>query len=619
MSSTRFRKVPSPRGRLTRLTLNALIAAGVLIAGTRGLQNAVANGDTRTLTIYHAHTKESATVTFRRNGFYDREALKQLNWLLRDWRRDEPTQMDPKLFDIVWEVHREVGSRESIHVVSAYRAPETNAMLRRRSRAVAKHSQHTLGKAMDFYLPDVGMDRVRSIAMRLQRGGVGYYPTAFNPFVHLDAGSVRAWPRMTRDQLARLFPDGRTVHIPTDGRPMPGFEQARAEILAAGGSVFGSAASYADAGEAAQPTRRKSLWATLFGGGSDDEDEDQEYVRPQRGGRTTVAARSPQQPVNPASSSSDSPVAFLLRDRQGASEPAPQRPVAVAALPKPAAEPAPTPTPAAPPVVAQAPAAEPAPLPTARPAELAPGGPVALAAAQPAASGPRFVWQQGPSGSGSEAGATVAALVPLPPRRPGELAAAPQEIFANVPLPPARPVALASLGAATPGAAGAAPAHGDALTALAAAAASTAGGDNAPAALMSAYAPVDHPSPPARPVAFAALRPSSEPPVEAQARAPAQAEIVTTASIPQAERTALKALFSTASTASAPPVRTPVATSRARVTANLLDRIATTPPTRTVVAGFSKGPATAPASGLSVDHFTGPAVQPVATVTFAKR
>lgn len=599
----------------------ALVATSVVVLciGVRGTQDAVANGDTRTITIKHMHTKEETTVTFRRDGRYDSAALEKLNWAMRDWRTDEPIRMDPRLFDLAWEVHRKVGSEEPFHVVSAYRSPGTNSMLRRRSRGVAKSSQHMVGKAMDFYLPDVGMDRVRSIAMRLQRGGVGYYPTAFNPFVHLDAGSVRAWPRMTRDQLARLFPDGRTVHIPTDGRPMPGFEQARAEILAAGGSVFGSAASYADAGEAAQPTRRKSLWATLFGGGSDDEDEDQEYVRPQRGGRTTVAARGPQQPVNPASSSSDSPVAFLLRDRQGASEPTPQRPVAVAALPKPAAEPAPPPTPAAPPVVAQAPAAEPAPLPTARPAELAPGGPVALAAAQPAASGPRFVWQQGPSGSGSEPGATVAALVPLPPRRPGELAAAPQEIFANVPLPPARPVALASLGAATPGAAGAAPAHGDALTALAAAAASTAGGDNAPAALMSAYAPVDHPSPPARPVAFAALRPSSEPPVEAQARAPAQAEIVTTASIPQAERTALKALFSTASTASAPPVRTPVATSRARVTANLLDRIATTPPTRTVVAGFSKGPATTPASGLSVDHFTGPAVQPVATVTFAKR
>ena len=96
---------------------------------------------------------ESLTITFRRNGQYDPRALEQLNWFLRDWRLDEPTQMDPRLFDTLWEVHREVGSSEAIHVNSAYRSPHTNAMLRRRSSAVAKNSQHMRGKAMDFYLP----------------------------------------------------------------------------------------------------------------------------------------------------------------------------------------------------------------------------------------------------------------------------------------------------------------------------------------------------------------------------------------------------------------------------------------------------------------------------------
>ncbi len=257
--------------------LSAVVLA--LLASARATQDAVANGDTRTLTIIHEHTKESATVTFRRNGSYDPEALRQLNWLLRDWRLDEPIAMEPRLFDIVWQVYREVGAREPIHVVSAYRAPETNAALRRRSRAVAEHSQHMLGKAMDFYLEDASMARVREIAMRLQNGGVGFYPNAYNPFVHLDAGSVRSWPRMPDAQLARLFPDGRTVHIPRGGKPMPGYEEAKATILARGGSVAGYA-SEVEAGEETGP--RRSLWATLFGGG---EDEDAAYYR-------SAAARS---------------------------------------------------------------------------------------------------------------------------------------------------------------------------------------------------------------------------------------------------------------------------------------------------------------------------------------
>ncbi|MFM6282681.1 MAG: DUF882 domain-containing protein, partial [Dolichospermum sp.] len=136
-----------------------------------------------------------------------------------------------------WETHRQVGSQDAIHVVSGYRSYETNSMLRRRSKAVAKNSQHMLGKAMDFYLPDVSVNAIRDVGLRMQRGGVGYYPTAYTPFVHLDAGSVRHWPRMSHDQLARLFPSGKTVHIPSDGRPLARYAEAEAEIIANGGTV----------------------------------------------------------------------------------------------------------------------------------------------------------------------------------------------------------------------------------------------------------------------------------------------------------------------------------------------------------------------------------------------
>ena len=134
-------------------------------------------------------------------------------------------------------------------------------MLRRRSRQVAEHSQHMEGKAIDAHFLDVGPARIRDIAMRMEAGGVGFYPTGVT-WVHIDSGSVRYWPRMSRDALTRLFPDGKTVFIPADGQPMPGYEQARAEIEARGGQV-----QVAGGGG--------GIFAWLFGrgGGADDAEE----------------------------------------------------------------------------------------------------------------------------------------------------------------------------------------------------------------------------------------------------------------------------------------------------------------------------------------------------------
>lgn len=174
------------------------------------------SGD-RSLYLYYTHTGETARITFRRNGRYDQAGLNQLNQFLRDWRRNEPTKMDPALFDLIWTVYQEVGATEPINVVSAYRAPATNEMLRASSSGVAENSRHTHGQAMDFFIPGIPLRKLRETAMRHQVGGVGYYPTSGSPFVHLDTGNVRAWPRMTRAQLQTLFPDGRTLHLPSDG------------------------------------------------------------------------------------------------------------------------------------------------------------------------------------------------------------------------------------------------------------------------------------------------------------------------------------------------------------------------------------------------------------------
>ena len=171
--------------------------------------------------------------------------------------------MDRHLFDILWEVYRDVDGKKPIQIISAYRSPATNAMLRRRSSGVARFSQHMLGHAMDFYIPDVPLEQIRFAGLRLQRGGVGFYPTSGSPFVHLDTGSIRHWPRMTHDQLARVFPDGRTVHIPSDGDPLKGYELARADI------------EKRDNGDEALTKTKPSLFAALFKGKSNSDDEDE--------------------------------------------------------------------------------------------------------------------------------------------------------------------------------------------------------------------------------------------------------------------------------------------------------------------------------------------------------
>ena len=205
----RFSLMPHPR-KLLGCTALAAIA---LLFGGRGLETAVANGDTRTISLHHIHTNEDITITFKRDGRYDEEALKKLNWFVRDWRKDQEIAMDPHLYDVVWEAAREVGGNKVIYVVCGYRSPETNAMLHARSSGVADHSQHMLGKAMDFYIPGASLEELRNVGLRLQRGGVGYYPTSGSPFVHLDVGNVRHWgPAIGDAEMAKIM-SGHAVRV----------------------------------------------------------------------------------------------------------------------------------------------------------------------------------------------------------------------------------------------------------------------------------------------------------------------------------------------------------------------------------------------------------------------
>jgi uncharacterized protein YcbK (DUF882 family) len=258
----------------------AVLAAGLSVATlfSTAVTDAQARERNRTLKILFTHTGEKGEFTFKRNGRYDRAVLDKLNTILRDWRRNEPTRMDPQLFDLMWEVYRQTGSRDYIHVVSGYRSLSTNNMLRKRSRGVAKRSRHTRGQAMDFFIPGVPVSKIRKIALKMQDGGVGYYPSSRSPFVHIDTGSVRHWPRMTRKQLASVFPNGETVHVPSDGKPLPGYERALAKL---GKPAKNTTVAYLDPNTRSirvkDDTPKKATlgkWLKkVFNGGADEEED----------------------------------------------------------------------------------------------------------------------------------------------------------------------------------------------------------------------------------------------------------------------------------------------------------------------------------------------------------
>ena len=165
------------------------LAAGLALTAAPSL---VLAAPRRVLRFHHTHTGESLEVVYRQGSGYHRRGLERLNHFLRDFRTEETKAMDPRLFDILWEVQQDTGHHHGLfEVISGYRSPKTNAMLRRRSKGVARHSQHLLGKAVDVRLRGASTRRLRDCALQLARGGVGYYPKS--DFVHLDTGRVRHW------------------------------------------------------------------------------------------------------------------------------------------------------------------------------------------------------------------------------------------------------------------------------------------------------------------------------------------------------------------------------------------------------------------------------------------
>jgi uncharacterized protein YcbK (DUF882 family) len=147
--------------------------------------------DERQLAFFHTHTGKRLDVVYKRNGEFVPEALSVINTFLSDFRTGEVADMDPHLLDLIYDLREATGSESTYEVISAYRSPATNDMLRQRSGGVAKNSQHLLGKAIDVRLSDVDLTELRDTAIAMQRGGVGYY--ASPNFVHIDTGRVRRW------------------------------------------------------------------------------------------------------------------------------------------------------------------------------------------------------------------------------------------------------------------------------------------------------------------------------------------------------------------------------------------------------------------------------------------
>ena len=175
---------------LTRRTALIGLAATAATLSVPGLARATLPSEARSLKMVNLHTGERFKGVYAEGGDYDPAALAQINSVLRDHRADEATEMDPALFDWMVSLQERLGGDE-FHIISGYRAPKTNAAMRREGRGVAKKSYHMKGQAIDLRMTGVKTADIRDLARTDQLGGVGYYSKS--DFVHIDTGRVRTW------------------------------------------------------------------------------------------------------------------------------------------------------------------------------------------------------------------------------------------------------------------------------------------------------------------------------------------------------------------------------------------------------------------------------------------
>lgn len=145
----------------------------------------------KSLYLIQPSSHEHISLVYWKNGHYIGTAIEEINHFLRDRRTNETKQIDTNLLELLHAVSIRCKTQEPLHVLSAYRSPETNAILRRKGKRASRTSYHKQGRAADIRLPGYRASTLRRIAIRLKRGGVGYYPR--RGFVHLDVGPIRYW------------------------------------------------------------------------------------------------------------------------------------------------------------------------------------------------------------------------------------------------------------------------------------------------------------------------------------------------------------------------------------------------------------------------------------------
>jgi len=179
----------SDYGRARRRVMFAGAAAGALMLAPGAAF--ASRSRARALSFYHTHTGEKLRVAYAEGSRRIPEALAAVNRFLRDFRSGEAHPMDPQLLDILYHLQQSTGGQGPFEIISAYRSPQTNEMLRTSSNGVAQRSLHMEGRAMDIRLRGVDTRRLRQAALELKAGGVGYYPDS--DFIHVDTGRVRYW------------------------------------------------------------------------------------------------------------------------------------------------------------------------------------------------------------------------------------------------------------------------------------------------------------------------------------------------------------------------------------------------------------------------------------------
>lgn len=183
----------STSGMTRRALLGAFAASAVAAAPT--YSNAAGflrgGGDIRRIRMYSGRTGERIDMIYWIEGKYIKDAVKEVNYFMRDWRTDGIKTIDLRTVDIMAASHNLMDVHEPYMLLSGYRSPKTNAMLRSRSRGVAKNSLHMQGQAADLRLSSRSVNQMAKAAMACHGGGVGRY--SGSNFVHMDCGVVRSW------------------------------------------------------------------------------------------------------------------------------------------------------------------------------------------------------------------------------------------------------------------------------------------------------------------------------------------------------------------------------------------------------------------------------------------